>query len=89
MTTPGETAVHLRVDVFGEMDMVRVRRRSAPFPIHMHDEYVIGVVDSGRVRTAYRGSVPSVGAGELFVVQAGEPHGGESDAAAGGSADEG
>lgn len=79
MKTADDVTVHLRVDVFGEMDMVRARRRHAPFPAHMHEEFVLALVDAGRVRTEYRGAVHRARAGDVVVIHPGETHTGESD----------
>lgn len=53
------------------------------YPRHAHAYGVVGLVDSGAQSYWYRGARHVTGAGQVFIVNPGEPHTGESAAPAG------
>jgi AraC-like DNA-binding protein len=53
------------------------------YPRHAHDFLVVGLVETGAQSYSYRGARHITPAGQVFIVNAGEPHTGESATASG------
>lgn len=56
------------------VELVRVAYRDRAFPVHMHAEYVVGVVTSGAEQLDAGGSSHIVAAGDVLQLHPGEPH---------------
>ena len=60
------------------LELVEASYRRRKFPVHSHEEYVVGVVTSGRERLAIRGSHLIARPGDLILVEPNEPHSNEA-----------
>ncbi|HEX6051166.1 MAG TPA: AraC family ligand binding domain-containing protein, partial [Gemmatimonadaceae bacterium] len=69
-----ETATMTRVHVFEPVELLRARYTRQRFAPHAHDEYVIGVVETGAARTAFRGSEDIHGVGSVITFAPGDVH---------------
>ena len=56
------------------VELVRVAYRDRAFPVHMHAEYVVGVVTSGAEQLDAGGGSHIVAAGDVLQLHPGEPH---------------
>jgi AraC-like DNA-binding protein/quercetin dioxygenase-like cupin family protein len=74
----GEHVEHRRVTVLAPMDAVCATYRTHRFAPHMHEEFVIGLVERGACQFEYRGDRHTVRAGQVFVIAPGESHTGEA-----------
>ena len=57
-----------------DVELVSVAYRDRAFPIHMHAEYVVGVVTSGAEQLDAAGGSHIVAAGDVLQLHPGEPH---------------
>ena len=69
-----ETATMTRVDVFEPVELLRARYTRQRFAPHAHDEYVIGVVETGAARTTFRGGEDIHAVGSVITFAPGEVH---------------
>ena len=69
-----ETASMTRVRVFETFELLRARYTRQRFAPHAHDEYVIGMVETGAARTYYRGHDDLHMAGSVITFAPGEVH---------------
>ncbi len=60
------------------LELVEVSYQRRSFPVHSHEEYVIGVVTRGRERLSVRGAGVVAGPGDLILVEPEEPHSNEA-----------
>ena len=60
------------------LELVEAAYQRRAFPVHSHEEYVIGVVTSGRELLSVRGTRLTAGPGDLILVEPGEPHSNEA-----------
>lgn len=74
----GERVQHRRVCALAPLDVVAARYQRHRFAPHMHEEFVIGVVEAGACRFNYRNQSHVVNAGQVFVIAPGESHTGEA-----------
>lgn len=65
-----------RVDVLGGLELLRAHFVEFNFSPHTHEEFMIGVTESGSAIPQFRGAVRHVGPGDVFVLNPGEVHGG-------------
>jgi AraC-like DNA-binding protein/mannose-6-phosphate isomerase-like protein (cupin superfamily) len=56
------------------LELVEVSYQRRAFPVHSHEEYVIGVVTRGRERLSVRGAEQIAAPGDLILVEPNEPH---------------
>ena len=56
------------------LELVEVSYERRAFPVHSHEEYVLGVVTRGRERLSVRGTEQTAGPGDFILVEPGEPH---------------
>ena len=63
-----------RVHVFEPVELLRARYTRQRFAPHAHDEYVIGVVETGAARTAFRGGEDIHAVGAVITFAPGEVH---------------
>jgi AraC-like DNA-binding protein len=69
-----ETATMTRVHVFEPVELLRARYTRQRFAPHAHDEYVIGVVETGAARTSFRGGEDIHAVGSVITFAPGEVH---------------
>ena len=69
-----ETATMTRVYVFEPVELLRARYTRQRFAPHAHDEYVIGVVETGAARTTFRGGEDIHAVGSVITFAPGEVH---------------
>lgn len=50
--------------------------KGCEFPMHIHDEFEVGVIFRGRIIVHYKDRDEEVGEGDVIIFQPGEPHGG-------------
>lgn len=65
-----------RMNVFGGLELFRAHFVEFSFSPHTHEEFMIGVTESGSALPQFRGAVRHVGPGDVFVLNPGEVHGG-------------
>lgn len=56
------------------IELVSVAYRDRSFPLHMHDQYVVGVVESGSETLTIDGTSYVVGEGDMITIDAGTAH---------------
>jgi AraC-like DNA-binding protein len=69
-----ESATMTRVHVFEPLELLRASYTRQRFAPHAHDEYVVGVVESGAARTAFRGGEDVHAVGSVITFAPGEVH---------------
>ena len=74
----GEWAQYFRQTALHDLEVLHARFIEHRFARHSHDYYVIGFVEAGVQAFAYRGARHVTPAGQVFVVNPGEPHTGEA-----------
>tara|TARA_A100001391_G_scaffold46026_1_gene27044 strand:- start:1245 stop:2033 length:789 start_codon:yes stop_codon:yes gene_type:complete len=57
-----------------DIELVTVAYRNRSFPVHMHDQYVMGVVESGAETLIIDGRSYEVGKGDMITIDAGTAH---------------
>ena len=57
-----------------DIELVSVAYRNRSFPMHMHDQYVVGVVESGGETLTIDGTSYEVGEGDMITIDAGTAH---------------
>ena len=57
-----------------DIELVSVAYRNRSFPVHMHDQYVVGVVESGGETLTIDGTSYEVGEGDMITIDAGTAH---------------
>src|SRR5688572_9776427 len=60
------------------LELVEASYPRRAFPVHSHEEYVIGIMTRGRERLSIRGTKHTAGPGDLILVEPGEPHANEA-----------
>ena len=60
------------------LELVQASYHRRAFPVHSHEEYVIGVITRGRERLAVRGKKQTAGPGDFILVEPNEPHANEA-----------
>jgi AraC-like DNA-binding protein len=70
----GESATMTRVRVFETLELLRARYTRQRFAPHAHDEYVVGVVETGAARTVFRGHDDVHAVGNIITFAPGEVH---------------
>ena len=73
---PQDSAQLWRAEVFGGLELLRARYFEFNYALHTHDEFMIGVIESGVARPHIWGGVQRVRAGDVFVLSPGVVHGG-------------
>ena len=66
-----------QVDLLGGLEWLRIETRDHQFEPHMHDHFVVGMVESGTERFLHRGRFLLASAGELSLVNPEEVHTGQ------------
>jgi AraC-like DNA-binding protein len=74
----GEWSRYYRLPVCDSIEALHARFVTHRYPRHTHDYLVIGLVESGAQAYWYRGERHLTPAGQIFLVNPGEPHTGES-----------
>jgi AraC-like DNA-binding protein len=74
----GEWSQYYRHTALHDLEVLHARFIQHRFARHSHDYYVIGFVEAGVQAFAYRGARHVTPAGQMFVVNPGEPHTGEA-----------
>ena len=69
-----ESATMTRVQVFEPLELLRARYTRQRFAPHAHDEYVVGIVETGAARTAFRGGEDVHAVGSVITLAPGEVH---------------
>jgi AraC-like DNA-binding protein len=72
--TAAETATMTRAHVFETLELLRARYTRQRFAPHAHDEYVVGVVETGAARTMFRGGEDVHAVGSVITIAPGEVH---------------
>jgi AraC-like DNA-binding protein len=67
-----------RVEALGPVDVLHARFVRHCYAPHVHDYFVVGLVERGVQAYAYRGARHVTPAGRIFLVNADEPHTGEA-----------
>jgi AraC-like DNA-binding protein len=65
------------------LELVEVSYERRAFPVHSHEEYVIGVITRGRECLSIRGTKHTAAPGDFILVEPGEPHANEAIDASG------
>ncbi len=60
------------------LELVEASYQRRAFPVHSHEEYVIGVVTRGRELLSVRGKKLTAGPGDFLLVEPNEPHSNEA-----------
>ena len=60
------------------LELVEASYQRRAFPVHSHEEYVIGVITRGRERLAVRGTKLTANPGDFILVEPNEPHSNEA-----------
>lgn len=76
--TNREWSKFYRFDEVNAVEALHARFVGHRYPRHVHDYFVVGLVESGAQSYSYRGSKHITPAGQVFVVNPDEPHTGES-----------
>jgi AraC-like ligand binding domain len=79
----GEWSRYYRPAALHDLEVLHARFVEHRFARHWHDYYVIGVVEAGVQAYFYRGARHVTPAGQVFLVNPGEPHTGEAATQAG------
>ena len=74
----GEWTQYYRQAALHDLEVLHARFIEHRFARHSHEYYVIGVVEAGVQAFCYRGARHVTPAGQVFVVNPGEPHTGEA-----------
>lgn len=77
---PSESATLKRIELFEQgttIDLLRAAYLTHRFAAHVHEEYAIGVVESGAIRTRVRHDTVVIPAGRIIVLNPGDVHTGE------------
>jgi len=77
-TGKSEWSRYYRLPVCNSIEALHARFVTHRYPRHAHDYLVIGLVESGAQAYWYRGERHVTPQGQIFLVNAGEPHTGES-----------
>jgi AraC-like DNA-binding protein len=78
-----EWSRYYQVRGIGAVDALHARFVTHRYARHAHDHFVVGVIEAGVQSYWYRGARQITAAGQVFLVNAGEPHTGEPAAPAG------
>jgi AraC-like DNA-binding protein len=65
------------------LELVSVSYRRRAFPLHVHEDYVVGVMMAGAERLTIRGGDHVARLGDLILIEPGEPHANQSEGDAG------
>jgi AraC-like DNA-binding protein len=65
-----------QADAFGGLDLLRADFVQFSFAPHAHEEFMIAVTDGGAAQPRFWGAVQRIVAGDIFVLNPGEVHGG-------------
>jgi AraC-like DNA-binding protein len=79
----GEWSCYYRKPALHDLEVLHARFVSHTFARHSHDYYVVGCIESGVQAYRYRGARHLTSAGQIFLVNPGEPHTGEAATADG------
>jgi AraC-like ligand binding domain len=79
----GEWSRYYHHAALHDLEVLHARFVRHSFARHMHDYYVIGYVESGVQAYSYQGTRHVTPAGQVFLVNPGEPHTGEAATATG------
>jgi AraC-like DNA-binding protein len=60
------------------LELVEASYQRRAFPVHSHEEYLIGVITRGREYLSVRGTKATAGPGDLILVEPNEPHANEA-----------
>lgn len=83
MESPLERAEWWRDPHLGDLDLLRATFVTHTYPRHMHDEFVIGVIEDGVQGFTYRGTNHTTPTGGLFILNPAEAHTGYAAVATG------
>jgi len=72
-----EWSRYYRLDEFDSTGALHARFVTHRFPRHVHDYFVVGLVEAGSEYCFHRGSTRVISAGQTLVTNPGEPHTGE------------
>ena len=61
-----------RIEAFGGLEVIRARFKDFSFSPHTHDEYMIGVTESGKGRPCLEGKTYRINPGDLILLNPGE-----------------
>ena len=56
------------------LELVEASYQRRAFPVHSHEEYVIGIITRGRECLSIRGTKHTAGPGDFILIEPGEPH---------------
>jgi AraC-like DNA-binding protein len=77
-THKNEWSRYQRLDEFESVEALHARFVSHRYPRHVHDYFVVGLVENGAQSYWYRGAQHITPAGQIFLVNPDEPHTGEA-----------
>jgi len=83
MESPLEQARWWRDPRLGDLDLLRATFVTHTYPRHMHDEFVIGVIEDGVQGFTYRGANHTTPTGGIFILNPAEAHTGYAAVATG------
>ncbi|MEL6524340.1 MAG: AraC family transcriptional regulator [Chloroflexota bacterium] len=73
---PTERANFWRLPHFGDMELLRATYVTHRFPLHFHEEYVVGIIERNGYEFHYEGSKQQIKHGEIVLINPGEIHSG-------------
>ena len=71
-----DKATFWRAPEYNDMEMLHARYISHRFPLHFHEEYVVGVIERGYYEFDFEGSHRQIRQGEIVLINPGEIHSG-------------
>jgi AraC-like DNA-binding protein len=77
-TTSKEKAIFWHAADLGGIELLKAKFITHTFPRHIHEGYVIGVIERGAEKFYYRGATHTAPAGAVIVINPGEVHTGQA-----------
>lgn len=71
-----EQATFWRVPEYGDMELLHARYITHRFPLHFHEEYVVGIIERNFYEFHYEGTKQQIKQGEIVLINPGEIHSG-------------
>ncbi len=75
-TQKRDKATYWHAPEYGDMELLHARYITHRFPLHFHEEYVVGVIERGYYEFAFEGTRQQIHQGEVVLINPGEIHSG-------------
>jgi len=76
MKSNPERANFWRIPEYGDMELLHAKYITHRFPLHFHEEYVVGVIERGYYEFYFEGDRQQIREGEIVMINPGEIHSG-------------